>query len=59
MRKTRDPITGFKEKIIAAGLVSEAELKEIDKNAKKEVVYSFPSEKIHKFIVFSIQNYHF
>ncbi|VDK81150.1 unnamed protein product [Onchocerca ochengi] len=37
IRKTRDPITGFKDKIIAAGLVSEEELKDIDKEAKKEV----------------------
>lgn len=42
MRKTRDPITGFKDKIITAGLVTEEELKEIDKEAKKEVVPSFP-----------------
>ncbi|MCP9263649.1 Pyruvate dehydrogenase E1 component subunit alpha [Dirofilaria immitis] len=37
IRKTRDPIAGFKDKIIAAGLVSEEELKVIDKEAKKEV----------------------
>uniref|UniRef100_A0A0R3S117 pyruvate dehydrogenase (acetyl-transferring) n=1 Tax=Elaeophora elaphi TaxID=1147741 RepID=A0A0R3S117_9BILA len=37
MRKTRDPITGFKDKIIAAGLASEDELKDIDKKVRKEV----------------------
>ncbi|EJW85279.1 pyruvate dehydrogenase E1 component subunit alpha type I [Wuchereria bancrofti] len=37
MRKTSDPITGFRDKIIAAGLASEEELKGIDKEAKKEV----------------------
>ncbi|EFO24481.1 pyruvate dehydrogenase E1 component [Loa loa] len=37
MRKTRDPITGFKDKIIAAGLVTEEELKGIDKEIRKEV----------------------
>lgn len=36
-RKTRDPIQGFKSKIIAANLVTEAELKEVDKGVRKEV----------------------
>uniref|UniRef100_A0A7E4VYU1 Pyruvate dehydrogenase E1 component subunit alpha n=1 Tax=Panagrellus redivivus TaxID=6233 RepID=A0A7E4VYU1_PANRE len=36
-RKTRDPIHGFKDKIIAANLVTEAELKDIDKSVRKEV----------------------
>uniref|UniRef100_A0A183D8R9 E1_dh domain-containing protein n=1 Tax=Gongylonema pulchrum TaxID=637853 RepID=A0A183D8R9_9BILA len=37
VRKTRDPITGFRDKIIAAELATEDELKAIDKEAKKEV----------------------
>jgi TPP-dependent pyruvate/acetoin dehydrogenase alpha subunit len=37
VRKTRDPITGFKDRIITAGLVTEEELKEIDKDVRKEV----------------------
>lgn len=37
VRKTRDPITGFKDKIITAGLVTEDELKAIDKEAKTVV----------------------
>lgn len=37
MRKTRDPITGFKDKIVTAGLVTEDELKEVDKEIRKEV----------------------
>ncbi|VDK51092.1 unnamed protein product [Anisakis simplex] len=37
VRKTRDPITGFKDKIVTAGLVTEDELKTIDKEVRKEV----------------------
>lgn len=37
VRKTRDPITGFKDKIITAGLVTEDDLKAIDKAVRKEV----------------------
>ncbi|CAG9540724.1 unnamed protein product [Cercopithifilaria johnstoni] len=37
MRKSRDPITGFKDRIVTAGLVSEEELKEMDKQVKKEI----------------------
>lgn len=37
MRKSRDPITGFKDKIISANLCSEEELKEIDKRVRKEI----------------------
>uniref|UniRef100_A0A914RFV2 Dehydrogenase E1 component domain-containing protein n=1 Tax=Parascaris equorum TaxID=6256 RepID=A0A914RFV2_PAREQ len=37
VRKTRDPITGFKDKIVTAGLVTEDELKEVDKEIRKEV----------------------
>lgn len=37
VRKTRDPITGFKDRIVTAGLVTEDELKEIDKDVRKEV----------------------
>jgi len=37
VRKTRDPITGFKDRIITAGIVTEDELKEIDKDVRKEV----------------------
>jgi pyruvate dehydrogenase E1 component alpha subunit len=37
VRKTRDPITGFKDKIITAELATEEELKEIDKSVRKEV----------------------
>lgn len=37
MRKHRDPITGFKDHIINAGLTDEEELKNIDKEVRKEV----------------------
>jgi len=37
VRKTRDPITGFREKIVSAGLATEDELKTIDKEVRKEV----------------------
>jgi len=37
VRKTRDPITGFKDRILTAGLVTKKELDEIDKNVRKEV----------------------
>uniref|UniRef100_A0A914ELF2 Pyruvate dehydrogenase E1 component subunit alpha n=1 Tax=Acrobeloides nanus TaxID=290746 RepID=A0A914ELF2_9BILA len=37
VRKSRDPITGFKDRIVSAGLVNEDELKEIDKDVRKEV----------------------
>lgn len=37
VRQKRDPITSFKEKVIEAGLVTEAEIKAIDVEVKKEV----------------------
>jgi pyruvate dehydrogenase E1 component alpha subunit len=37
VRKTRDPITGFKDRIMTAGLVDEEELKQVDKEVRKEV----------------------
>jgi pyruvate dehydrogenase E1 component alpha subunit len=37
VRQKRDPITSFKEKAITAGLVTEAEIKAIDAEIKKEV----------------------
>ncbi|CAJ0920448.1 unnamed protein product, partial [Mesorhabditis belari] len=37
VRKTRDPITGFKDRVVTSGLVTEDELKEIDKDVRKEV----------------------
>lgn len=37
VRKSRDPITGFKDKILTADLVTEDELKEIDKAVRREV----------------------
>ena len=37
VRKSRDPITSFKDRILTADLVSEEELKEIDKDVRKEV----------------------
>jgi len=37
VRKHRDPITGFKDRIITAGLTEEEELKNIDKEVRKEV----------------------
>ncbi|KAK2180965.1 hypothetical protein NP493_419g07018 [Ridgeia piscesae] len=37
VRKTRDPITGFKELITTSGLVSADELKKIDGDVKKEM----------------------
>lgn len=37
VRQKRDPITSFKERILTAGLVTEAELKTIDAEIKKDV----------------------
>ncbi|MFH4976767.1 hypothetical protein AB6A40_003476 [Gnathostoma spinigerum] len=37
VRKKRDPITGFKDKIVTAGLVTEEELKVVDQAVRKEV----------------------
>ena len=37
VRETRDPIIGFKEKILAAKLVSDEDLKKLDDEVKKEV----------------------
>jgi len=37
VRKSRDPITGFKDKIVSANLATDDELKEIDKIVRKEV----------------------
>ncbi|KJH47752.1 pyruvate dehydrogenase E1 component, alpha subunit [Dictyocaulus viviparus] len=37
VRKTRDPITGFKDRIITSGLATEEDLKNIDKDVRKEV----------------------
>merc|ERR1711970_779502 len=37
MRKTRDPITGFRDRIIGAGLVSQEEVKLIEQQVKKEI----------------------
>lgn len=37
VRKTRDPITGFKQKLLEKQLVSEEEIKKIDMDVRKEV----------------------
>lgn len=37
VRKRRDPITGFKDKLLTANLATEQELKEIETSVKKEV----------------------
>jgi len=37
VRKARDPIIGFKDKIVAGNLCTEDELKNIDKEVRKEV----------------------
>ncbi|PIC44185.1 hypothetical protein B9Z55_004639 [Caenorhabditis nigoni] len=37
VRKTRDPITGFKDRIITSSLAIEEELKAIDEEVRKEV----------------------
>jgi pyruvate dehydrogenase E1 component alpha subunit len=37
VRQKRDPITQFKDKVISCGLVTEAEIKAIDVEVKKEV----------------------
>jgi len=37
VRKSRDPITGFRDRIVGAGLVSQEEVKMIEQQVKKEV----------------------
>merc|ERR1711887_173984 len=37
MRKSRDPITGFRDRIVGAGLVSQEEVKLIEQQVKKEI----------------------
>merc|ERR1712025_285531 len=37
VRQTRDPITGFRDKILGAGLVSQEEVKMIEQQVKKEM----------------------
>merc|ERR1712025_156477 len=37
VRKSRDPITGFRDKILGAGLVSQEEVKMIEQQVKKEM----------------------
>jgi len=37
VRQTRDPITGFRDRIVGAGLVEAVELKEIEQTVRKEV----------------------
>lgn len=37
VRQTRDPITGFRERIVGAGLVEAAEVKNIEQQVKKDV----------------------
>merc|ERR1712012_1389189 len=44
-RQTRDPITGFKDRIIKAGLCTAEELKEIDLDVRKEVDTAVKSAK--------------
>lgn len=44
-RKTRDPITHFRDKIVAEGLVTDEEIKEIDKSIKEEIAAA--SESAH------------
>jgi len=45
VRQTRDPITGFKDRIIKAGLCTAEELKEIDLDVRKEVDAAVKSAK--------------
>lgn len=40
VRKHRDPITGFKDRIVTAGLATEEELKDIDKEVNTFLFYS-------------------
>ena len=37
VRQSRDPITGFRDRIVAAGLAGQAELKKIEQQVRKEV----------------------
>jgi len=37
VRKSRDPITGFRDRIVGAGLVSQEEVKMIEQQVKKEI----------------------
>lgn len=55
VRKSRDPITSFKDKILTADLATEEELKELDKEVRKEVCGSRCFEtKQFRFIVLYI-----
>jgi len=45
VRQTRDPITGFKERIVSSGLATADELKEIDLAVRKEVDAAVKSAK--------------
>ena len=37
VRQSRDPITGFRDRIVGAGLVAQAEVKRIEQQVKKEI----------------------
>ena len=37
VRQSRDPITGFREKIVGAGLVTQQEVKRIEQTVRKDV----------------------
>merc|ERR1711860_242552 len=37
VRQSRDPITGFRDRIVGAGLVTQQEVKKIEQTVKKEV----------------------
>ena len=37
VRQSRDPITGFRDRIVGAGLVSQQEVKKIEQTVRKDV----------------------
>ena len=37
VRQSRDPITGFRDRIVGAGLVSQGEVKKIEQQVKKDI----------------------
>merc|ERR1712228_957162 len=48
VRQSRDPITGFRDRIVGAGLVAQAEVKRIEQQVKKEIEVKKKLKKTRK-----------